>query len=229
MDIKIYEFIEGAKKAKGLTVIIDVFRAFSTACYLFEQGVKNIIPVESVSEAFHLQNINSEFLLLGERNTKMVKGFNFGNSPTEILKQNLKDKTIVQTTSAGTRGLTSAIHADEVITGSFVNIQAIINYILKRNPKIVSLVAMGYNGETYTDEDYLCAEFIKNSLLGIQSDFESMKEKIRYGSGSRFFLAENAEHSPSSDFDLCLAIDRFPFVLQAKKVNEQLLLKKILI
>ena len=55
MDIKIYEFIEGAKKAKGLTVIIDVFRAFSTACYLFEQGVKDIIPVESVSEAFHLQ------------------------------------------------------------------------------------------------------------------------------------------------------------------------------
>ena len=227
MDIKISEFIEGAEKAEGLTVIIDVFRAFSTACYLFEQGVKDILPVESVEEAFHLQNVKPEFLLLGERNAKMVKGFNFGNSPTEILQQNLKDKTIVQTTSAGTRGLTSAIHADEIITGSFVNIEAIIQYILIRNPETVSLVAMGYNGEIHTDEDYLCAEYIKSSLLGIQSDFESMKEKIRYGSGSRFFLPENASHSPSSDFDLCLAIDRFHFVLQAKKVSQQLYLKKI--
>ncbi len=229
MDIKISEFIEGAGKAKGFTVIIDVFRAFSTACYLFDQGVKDIIPVDSVSKAFHLQNINPKFLLLGERNAKMVKGFNFGNSPTEILQQNLKDKTIIQTTSAGTRGLTSAIHADEIITGSFVNVQAIVKYILKRKPEVVSLVAMGYNGKTHTDEDFLCAEYIKNSLLGIQSDFESMKERIRYGSGSRFFLAENAGHSPSSDFDLCLAINSFPFVLQAKEVNKQLYLKKILI
>ena len=229
MNIKISEFIEGAEKAKGLTVIIDVFRAFSVACYLFDQGAKGVLPVETVSQAFLLKEANPDFLLLGERNAKKIEGFNFGNSPTEILQHDLKNKTIIQTTSAGTRGLIRAFHAKEVITGSFINIEAIIKYIKRKNPEIVSLVAMGYNGETHTDEDFLCAEYIKNRLNHIPSDFESMKRKIRNGSGARFFLPENASHSPSSDFALCMAIDKFPFVLQAQKINQQLSLKKILI
>ena len=229
MNIKISEFIEGAEKAKGLTVIIDVFRAFSVACYLFDQGAKSVLPVETVSQAFLLREANPDFLLLGERNAKKVEGFDFGNSPTEILQHDLKNKTIIQTTSAGTRGLTRAVHAEEIITGSFLNIEAIVKYILRKNPEIVSLVAMGYNGETHTDEDFLCAEYIKNSLNHIPSDFESMKKKIRKGSGARFFLPENASHSPSSDFALCMAIDKFPFVLQTQKINQHLSLKKIFI
>lgn len=229
MNIKILEFVEGARKAKGLTVIIDVFRAFSVACYLFDQGAKDVIPVETISRAFLLKKANPSFLLLGERNAIKVKGFDFGNSPTEILKHNLKDKTIIQTTSAGTRGLTNARYADEMITGSFVNIDSIVKYIRKRNPETVSLVAMGYNGESRTDEDILCAKYIKNSLNGITSDYKSMKMEIKDGSGARFFLPENTGHSPASDFELCLDINRFPFVLKVFQKEEQLFLQQIFI
>ncbi len=229
MNIQILEFVEGAAQAKGLTVIIDVFRAFSVACYLFDKGAKSVLPVETVSQAFLLKKTNPGFLLLGERNTKKVEGFDFGNSPTEILQHHLQDKTIIQTTSAGTRGLTKAVHADEIITGSFVNIDSIVNYIRKKNPQTVSLVAMGYNGESRTDEDFLCAQYIKNSLNNEASDFKIMKEKIRNGSGSRFFLPENANHSPTSDFDYCLDLNRFSFVLKVRKEKDQLSLQKIFI
>jgi 2-phosphosulfolactate phosphatase len=229
MNINISEFIEGAEEAKGLTVIIDVFRAFSVACYLFDKGAKSVLPVETVSQAFHIKEKNPDFLLLGERNARKVNGFDFGNSPTEILKHNIENKTIIQTTSAGTRGLTHAIYADEIITGSFVNVKSIIKFIQQKNPETVSLVAMGYNGESRTDEDILCAEYIKNSLSGISSDFESMKKKIKNGTGARFFQPENAGHSPFGDFELCLDLNRFPFVLRVKKERNQLFLQKILI
>ncbi len=72
----------------------------------------------------------------------------------------------MHTTSSGTQGIVNATNADEIITGSFVNAAAIVRYISKKQPKIVSLVCMGYACEYPTDEDTLCAEYIKNELEG---------------------------------------------------------------
>ena len=229
MQIQILEFVEGARKAQGLTVIIDVFRAFSLEAFLFNQGAKKVIPVAEVNKAFALKKSNKDFILIGERLERIVPGFDFGNSPTAINNFDFSGKTIVHTTSAGTMGLVNAMNASEIITGSFVNISAIIQYIKDENPKIVSLVAMGFRAESTADEDILCAQYIKNELEGKPNNFEKMVSTIKMGTGARFFDPANKMHSPPSDFDLCLEINKFSFVIKAERIKEQIELSKLAI
>ena len=214
MQIEILQLTDGAKKAKGTTVVIDVFRAFSTACYVMAAGAERIIPVEQVDEAIRLKEIFPDAILLGERSERKVPGFDFGNSPTHIQHQDLKGKTVIMTTSSGTKGLMNAKSADELLSGSFVNAGAIIRYIELKNPVQVSLVCMGYEGHTPTHEDTFLAQYIKAKLLHQPTDFEQMKSVLRTGDGARLLDPANHEWSPATDFDLCLDLDRFDFVLK---------------
>jgi len=227
MEIQILQLLNGAKEARGLTVIIDVFRAFSTACYAFHRGTKQIFPVGNIDEAYRLKEQNPEFILVGERNEQRPPGFDFGNSPTHLLHAELKGKTIVHTTSSGTQGIANAKQADEIITGSFVNAGAIVRYIQHMQPKTVSLVCMGYACEYPTDEDTSCAQFIQNEMEGIPNNFIKMTKTIRNGSGSRFFAPEKQDWSPQSDFDLCLDLNRFNFVLKVENNGSLNYLRKI--
>ena len=227
MEIQILQLLEGAKRAKGLTVIIDVFRAFSTACYAFGNGVDRIYPVGDLKEAYQLKLQNPDYILVGERNEQKPEGFDFGNSPSQLLEANLAGKTMVHTTSSGTQGIANAIHADEILTGSFVNAGAIVEYIRMQRPTKVSLVCMGYSCQFQTDEDTLLAIYIKNELEGIANDFQSMVEQLRTGDGARFFAPEKQEWAPVADFDLCLSLNRFNFVLKVESHNNLNYLKKI--
>ena len=104
MDIKILQLVDGAKDARGLTVIIDVFRAFSTACYAIDAGIEKIYPVGDIDLAFQLKKTNPNFLLVGERNEQKPLGFDFGNSPTDIINSNISAKNMIHTTSSGHPG-----------------------------------------------------------------------------------------------------------------------------
>jgi 2-phosphosulfolactate phosphatase len=215
MNIQILNLIEGAKQAKGLTVIIDVFRAFSVACYAFDAGVTQIIPVGSLEDAFSLKEKNPSFKLVGERGGIMPDGFDFGNSPFAIHHANLHGTTLVHTTSAGTQGIENAKQASEILTGAFVNADAIVRYIRQQNPEYVSLVAMGWGGDELTDEDTFCATYIRDRLLGLEVDFEEMKRYLTEESTTGKFLDVNDRDSaPFEDFELCLQLNRFPFVLK---------------
>jgi len=227
MEIEILQLLDGARKAQGLTVIIDVFRAFSTACYAFGNGIQRIYPVGDLEKAYQLKQENPEYILVGERNEQKPEGFDFGNSPSQLLKSDLNGKIMVHTTSSGTQGIVNASGASEILTGSFVNAQAIINYIRKQSPEKVSLVCMGYSCRYPTDEDTLLAVYIKNELEGIQNDFQSMVEQLRTGDGARFFAPEKQEWAPAADFDLCLSLNRFDFVLKVEQDNGLNCLKKI--
>ncbi|HOF54730.1 MAG TPA: 2-phosphosulfolactate phosphatase [Prolixibacteraceae bacterium] len=227
MGIKILQLLEGARQARGLTVIIDVFRAFSTACYAAGQGLGPIYPVGTLEEAFLLKKRLEDALLMGERNERRPEGFDLGNSPSQLLKSGYRGKPVIHTTSSGTQGIVNAVHAGEIITGSFVNAGAIVRYIRDQNPSSVSLVCMGYACQHPTDEDTLCAEYIRSELTVQSNDFEAMREKIRKGSGARFFEESSQEWAPEADFELCLALDRFGFILKAEKGEHGLFLRKI--
>ena len=214
MQINILQLTEGARKAKGSTVVIDVFRAFSTACYLIAAGAEKIIPVEQVEEALRLKELIPDAILLGERSEKKVEGFDFGNSPTHIFQKDFTGKTIIMTTSSGTKGLMNAKGANEILTGSFVNAGAIISYLQKTNPDIVSLVCMGYEGHRPTQEDTFLAEYVRDMIMGIPTDFGKMKEILKTGDGARLLDPANSRWSPAQDFELCLDLDRFGFILR---------------
>jgi 2-phosphosulfolactate phosphatase len=222
MKIKILQLVEGAREARGLTIVIDVFRAFSSACYVAGNGARQIISVGEVETAFRLKAKHPDYLLMGERNERMVEGFDYGNSPFQVESINFTGKTVVQTTSAGTQGLVSAEYADQIMTGSFVNVDAIVNYIISQSPAQVSLVCMGYAARHPIEEDTLCAEYIRMKLLGETPDYREMTETIRRTSGQRFFVAGHQDYAPSTDFYLCLDLNRFDFILRAEKIESDM-------
>jgi 2-phosphosulfolactate phosphatase len=217
MKIEILEFIEGAKRARGVTVIIDVFRAFSVACYAFDSGASRVIATGSAEEALRLKKTYSKAVLAGERDEKKIPGFDFGNSPTEIIRENLQGYVFIHTTTAGTRGLVCAEGASLVLAGSLVNAAATASYIKALNPELVSLVAMGYRSEITTWEDIICAELISERLKGREPDFKMRIDDLRESSGKRFFNPGNIEFSPPTDFFLCTMTDRFGFALKAER------------
>jgi 2-phosphosulfolactate phosphatase len=220
MEITILQLLEGAREARGLAVIIDVFRAFSVACYVVANGAKRIIPVADIDRAYELKREHPGYILMGERGGKRPRGFDFGNSPSQIEGVDFSDKTVIHTTSGGTKGLVNARGADEVITGSFVNAGAVAEYTRAKKPQIVSLVCMGAAGERETDEDALCAEYLRDCLEGKAVDFERIVTRLEHCETARSFFDPQKEWIPERDFELCLKLDRFAFVLKAERSQE---------
>lgn len=221
MKINRLSLIEGAKKAKGLVVIIDVFRAFSTECFIFDKEPQEVFVVEEVEQAYEMKEKNKRAILVGERGGLLLEGFEYGNSPHHIMNaENIHGGTIVHTTSAGTKGIASAVQADEIITGSFVNASAIANYIIKKKPETVSLVAMGNAGISIAKEDELCARYIESLVKGEKFDVDNLEEELFQEDGVRFHREETQDSQPKEDFHLCLKKDKFDFVIKAEKVSE---------
>jgi 2-phosphosulfolactate phosphatase len=214
MQIEVMDFVEGARKARGVTVVIDVFRAFSVACYAYARGAKRVIPVAEIDAALSLKRDHPEYLTIGERGGKKVDGFDFGNSPTEISQADVRGKTIVHTTSAGTQGLTNASQADVVLTGSLVNAAAICSYIQSLRPERVSIVRMGRAAVERSAEDDLCAEVLRGRLNGEGYDVSTVREQLRHSTAGKVFFDPAATWAPEGDFDLCTDVDRFGFVLR---------------
>ncbi|MBA3652289.1 MAG: 2-phosphosulfolactate phosphatase, partial [Chthoniobacterales bacterium] len=198
---------------------IDVFRAFSLACYAFANGAAEILAVSDLELAYRLKREHPDRVLLGERNGAAPPGFDFGNSPAEIEEVDFSGRTVIHTTSAGTQGLAKVSGADETITGAFVNAGAIVEYARKKNPTVLSLVCMGREAIEPTEEDTLCAEFIRDSLYGNPTVFETIRHRLRGSQTARKFFDPELAWAPERDFELCLSLDRFGFVLLAEKVD----------
>lgn len=217
MNIKILHMIEGAKQATGVAVIIDVFRAFTVEAYLMNNGAEKIIPVGDKEIAYKYKEENPETILIGERHGKILPGFNYGNSPSQLENIEFDSKVIVHTTSAGTQGVANAKNATEILTGSLVNAKAIAEYIKKKKYEDVSLVCMGLEAVSQTEEDNLCAYYIKSLLEDKPIDLKSEIDKLKTTSGAKFFDKEQQEVFPEKDFYLSTEVDKFNFVLKLEK------------
>lgn len=213
MNIHIVELLNGAKEAKGVAVIIDVFRAFSVEAYLFEGGVGKIIPVADINLAYKYKKQNPEIILVGERGGKICDGFDFGNSPSQIDGENFVGKTVVHTTSAGTQGLFGATKAEKVMGASLANARATAEYILKGGFSEVTLVCMGLASSESSEEDVLCAKYIKSILEGNPIPLKEEIESLKFTSGAKFFDPEQNGVFPENDFYLCTKPDIFPFAM----------------
>lgn len=216
MNIRILELIEGAKAAKGLTVIIDVFRAMTVEAYVIQNGAADLIPMGSIDEAYAYREAHPGTILMGERGGAKCPGFDFGNSPSAVKNVDFTGKTVVHTTSAGTQGVANATGATEMLTGSLVNAKAIAEYIKASGAEDVSLVCMGLAGVESTREDTLCAEYIKALVEGTPIDLQAGIEECKRTSGAKFFDPDNTVF-PEEDFWLSVEADRFDFVLRVEK------------
>ena len=226
MEIRRLSTVEGAREARGLTVVIDVFRAFTTDAFVMANGAETIHPVLTVEEARELRRLHPDWLLMGEREGIKVEGFDHGNSPHEIRDVDFTGRTLIQTTGSGTRGIVNAAGADEIILGSFVMAGAIVDYVKEFDPDVVSLVAMGWNGNYPAIEDELCAEYLEGRLRDQPQDFGEMRRRIQEDpQGAKFFDPSKLQFV-EGDFHAAMDLDRFSFVLRVVN-GEHLRVEKV--
>lgn len=200
--------IDGAKKATGVVIIIDIPRAATVAAFILDKKAKYIIPVSTKEEAFLLKSQNKDFILIGEETGNKIPGFNYGNSPSELKHADLKNKIIVHRSSMGTQGILAAQKANQVIFGSFSVLSAIINYIKNKDIKQLSLVAMDGRGS----EDEMFADFVISKLDGKINNINLVKKTLIKHKRAERFLDSKQIDFPREDFDLCLKLDLFNFV-----------------
>ncbi len=224
MEIEIIKSLKNADKATGLAVVIDVFRAFTTEAYIFANGASKIIPVLDLEEAHKLKKKNPEYLLVGERGGIKPEGFDFGNGPSEVINVDFSGKTIIHTTSNGTKGLVNASNAETVLVGSFVVADGIIKYIKSNDFQNISLISTAPYTEDDDNEDILLAYYIRDVLRCNKVDELDIKNKLITTSVASFLL--NEAGVPQADIDLCLDFHRFNFVIKKVMENNQICLIK---
>jgi len=147
----------------AVVVIIDVFRATSTIASVLHNGAKCIIPVDTVAKAIAISK-KIEAIAAGERDGQIAEGLQHGNSPLEYSKEFIAGKTLVLTTTNGTKLLHMALdnNADTIISGSFPNLSSVCKFLLAQNKNVV-LGCAGWK-DRYNLEDTLFAGAVISNI-----------------------------------------------------------------
>jgi 2-phosphosulfolactate phosphatase len=173
-------------------VVFDILRATSTFVTALHNGAKEIIPVSEIAEAVALRNKMSDVRLAGERDGVKIRAalsggldFDFGNSPREFRPEKVRGKTIVSTTTNGTRALRACVGAKIILASSFLNLAATAKFLNTSPPEEILLVCAG-TGAGVALEDVLAAGALAGLLGGEFSDateiasrtFQSAKNEL---------------------------------------------------
>jgi 2-phosphosulfolactate phosphatase len=144
-----------------IVVVIDVLRATSAICAAFENGIKSIIPVPTVEEAWDYKL--KGYFAGAERKGQIVEGFDFGNSPFAYMREDFKGQEVVLTTTNGTKSLDVAKNAETVVVGSFLNLDSLSNWLETQNKNVLCLCS-GWQ-DKFNLEDTICAGAISDYLI----------------------------------------------------------------
>lgn len=185
--------------SRSIVVIIDVLRATSTIATVLYNGAKHIIPVDSVAECIRIGK-QIEGITAGERDGRIAEGLVHGNSPFEYPKEFIKGKTLVLTTTNGTKLLHMALEkgAKEIITGSFPNLTSVCDYLLAM--KMPVILACAAWKDRVNIEDTLFAGAVINRVkeqFSINCDSSQLAEALyddAKGDLYEFMKSKNASH-----------------------------------
>ena len=166
--------------SNSVVVIIDVFRATSTIASALFNGAKSVIPVDSVPKAIEISK-SIDGIAAGERDGMIADGLQHGNSPLEYTREFIEGKTLVLTTTNGTRLLHMALekNADTIISGSFPNISSVCDFLVKQKKNVV-LCCAGWK-DRFNLEDTLFAGSVINRIkkeFTIHCDSSVMAEEM---------------------------------------------------
>ena len=203
----------GATGVSGPTVVIDTFRAFTTAAYFFDRGVDHIMLTETLDEARHRARATPRAILCGEDGGLRPDDFDIGNSPVEVAAYpDLSDRPVIMRTSGGTRVVVRSLRsgADPVYAASLVVARATAHAV--RRFSHITLVASGLGGISIADEDEETGGLLSDRILELADDPYRI-DRIRRGEGAKR-LASTAWIDPA-DLERCLDTDRFDFALRA--------------
>ena len=213
MEIRIDSLLEGAERAEGTVVIIDVYRAFTTASVAFLQGARQLILVPETQEATRLKQQGLGDLTVGEVHGVKPDDFDFNNSPQALSQLDLTLRTPILSTRSGTVGVNAASRAEEILGAALINATATADAIRRRNPALVTLVPMGWEGRFRTDEDELCAIYLRNLILGERPDPASVRRFVLDCRESKKFDDPAQPQFDPGDRDWALRMDAAPFAI----------------
>ena len=217
---------EGARTAEGLTVIIDVFRAFSCEPLFFHFNAQKVILEADPQKALALRRSNPSYILVGEISGIPMEGADMGNSPSEIVLKGenyFTNKTVIHRSTAGVTGVTAAFkNTDQIYLGSFMLAQSLAAYILKLNPDQVTLVAMGDGAKWPAPEDEACADYLEHLLTGKAYDPVKALREVVFQPTAQQFIQGKMTCLPNEDPLFCLQRNLFDFVLTVRYENNQL-------
>ena len=212
-----------------LCVVFDVFRATSTMITALLNGATAVVPVAEISDALSIRQRDPAVLLAGERDGVRIRAgqtggveFDLGNSPREFTREKVSGRTIVMTTTNGTRALRACAHAQGVLIGSFLNLQATADRISRERPDHLLLVCSGtFEQSAYEDvlaAGALCELLGRNGLADEISDsalmasrlFEAARDDLlKAAAGSRNGRRLLAIPELKEDVRFCLQLDAF--------------------
>lgn len=213
-----YTDLEDCHTARGVVIVIDVLRAFSTAAYAFSRGAKEVILVGTVEEALAFKATIPNALAMGEVGGLQPEGFDFGNSPTYIDEAELAGLTMIHRTSAGTQGVVRSQGAEVMLAASFVVANATTRYISKLAASEVTFVITGrsYNGG---EEDIACAEYLEELLKGNRPDGKPFIRRVLESRDAFPHRDPSQRGFPLSDLEYCTQIDKFDFAMPVTREN----------
>lgn len=211
--------VSGARDATGTAVIIDVYRAFTTAAFCVGAGASDIVLVGSHGDALAMKAKDPDIFLTGEIGGKPIPGFDEGNSPSKTEHLDLRGRRVVQRTSAGTQGVVAAVRADRIVLASFVIAGATVRY-LRHVGGDVTLVAMGQDGAAKAPEDELCADYLEALLAGRGAPL--VPKLMRFTE-----RVEWPDWFPARDALLAAEVDRFSFALPVTREDGLLIARPV--
>ena len=227
MEVRVGSLVRDAQEAEGTVIIIDVFRAFTTAAIAFDRGASRITLVAEIEEALELQQKGIGDVLMGEVDGERPEGFDYGNSPYEVSQVNFTGKSVVQSTRAGTVGVAAAGNADTIYLGSFAVADATVKAILRDQPSVVSIIGMGNQGRSRADEDEHCALYLRNLLEGRNPDPDAVRTLVMAGGDTQKFFDESKPQYHPKDVELALQISKYHFAMKVTKENGLLVARKL--
>jgi 2-phosphosulfolactate phosphatase len=226
MEIRIGSLYRGAQEARGTVVIIDVFRAFTTDAVAFSKGAEKIVLVAEVAEALKLREQGVGEICMGEVDGIRPDGFDLGNSPFEMLNADVAGKTLIQSTRAGTVGMSAAVNASQIYAGSLVLAASTVKAILDDAHDLVTIVAMGAEARVHADEDEQCAFYMRNLLQGRKPDHDAVRALVLAGAEAQKYSDPEQPQFHPEDRDMALQIDSVDFAIKVGKEDGLLVARR---
>ncbi|HEY7351105.1 MAG TPA: 2-phosphosulfolactate phosphatase [Ktedonobacterales bacterium] len=219
MEIQRVHRMEAAQ-ARGVVIVIDVIRAFSVAAYALAGGARALWLVRAVEDALALRQREPEALLAGEVGGRLIPGFDFNNSPSQMAQARIQGRLLIQRTGAGTQGAVGAINATHLLPCSLVNARATAAYarqLATSTDGLITLMPTETRGSEGVQpmEDQLCADYLEALLTG-QADPPAVLAAgiARLRASGRFAIFESGSSDfPVEDIAAFLAADRFHFAM----------------
>jgi 2-phosphosulfolactate phosphatase len=210
---------EGAREARGVVVVIDVFRAFTVTAYALAGGAREVLYVADLERAREVANGIPGAVLSAEVEGLPVAGVAISNSPTMIAAADLAGRTLVQRSSAGVQSLAAATGATRLFAAGLVVAAATSRRVLELTPELVTLV------ESRPDhpEDGACAEYLAGLLVGSKPHLDDLLGPLRASDRYARLSAGDVPGFPATDLKLALALDRFDFALPVERGPDGLL------